>query len=90
MGARDLYVAKQFQSHALRLGLAGGLGGAAAAALTALGVGWLLDGEETGLLPSVRLGWAQWLTLALLPVLTGSIAMLTARWTVLRTLAKLP
>jgi cell division transport system permease protein len=90
MGARDLYVAEQFQGHALRLGLAGGLGGAAAAATTVLGVGWLLEGEQSVLLPGVRLGWAQWLTLALLPVLTGLVAMLTARWTVLRTLARLP
>jgi cell division transport system permease protein len=90
MGARDLYVAEQFQGHALRLGVAGGLLGALAAALTALGVAWLLQGERTALLPAIRLGWAQWLMLATLPVVAGLVAMLTARWTVLRTLAKLP
>ncbi len=90
MGARDLYVAEQFQGHALRLGLAGGLGGALAAALTALAVGWLLRGEQSVLLPGIALGWGHWALLALLPLVTGLVAMLTARWTVLRTLAKLP
>ncbi|WP_421707418.1 cell division protein FtsX [Algihabitans sp.] len=90
MGARDLYVAEQFQGHALRLGLAGGVGGAVAAALTAVGVRWLLRGEQSVLLPGIELGVWQWLLLAVLPLTTGLVAMLTARWTVLRTLAKLP
>ncbi len=90
MGARDLYVAEQFQGHALRLGLAGGLLGAAAATLTVLGVAWLLRGEQSLLLPSIRLGWLAWALLIALPPVTGLVAMLTARWTVLRTLARLP
>ena len=90
MGARDLYVAEQFQAHALRLGLAGGIGGAVAAALTVLGIGWLLRGEQSVVLPGIAFGWAQWSMLAILPLVTGLVAMLTARWTVLRTLAKLP
>ena len=90
MGARDLYVAEQFQAHALRLGLAGGIGGAVAAAVTVLGISWLLRGEQSVVLPGVAFGWAQWSMLAILPLVTGLVAMLTARWTVLRTLAKLP
>ncbi|WP_119165243.1 cell division protein FtsX [Algihabitans albus] len=90
MGARDLYVAEQFQGHALRLGLAGGIGGAFAAALTVLGIGWLLRGEQSVVLPGIELSPWQWSLLAILPLTTGLVAMLTARWTVLRTLAKLP
>jgi cell division transport system permease protein len=90
MGARDLYVAEQFQGHALRLGLAGGLLGALAAAVTVLGIAWLLRGEQSVLLPSISLGWLSWALLIALPLVTGLVAMLTARWTVLRTLARLP
>jgi cell division transport system permease protein len=87
IGAQDSYVARQFQAHALRIGLRGGaLGLAAALAL-------LLVAEELagsgGLLPALALRPWQWAALVLLPPAAALIAMLTARFTVLRSLARM-
>jgi cell division transport system permease protein len=95
MGARDLYIARQFENEALRLGFSGGVAGVALAALTLWGLGHAAAatavlGEEAKLLPDLRLVSWQWAALALLPVLTGLAAMLTARFTVMRALARMP
>ena len=95
MGARDLYIARQFENEAMRLGLGGGIAGVALAALTLWGLGYTAEataifGEEAKLLPDLRLVLWQWGALALLPVLTGFAAMLTARFTVLRALGRMP
>src|SRR5215469_9862979 len=95
MGARDLYIARQFENEAMRLGLGGGIAGVALAALTLWGLGYAaaataVFGEEAKLLPDLRLVLWQWGALALLPILTGFAAMLTARFTVLRALARMP
>jgi cell division transport system permease protein len=95
MGARDGYIARQFQREALRLGFAGGVGGLLLAAVTILGLGRAagavsIFGEEAALLPDLRLVAWQWGALVLLPVAAGIAAMVTARLTVLRTLARLP
>ena len=89
IGAQDSYVARQFQNHALRLGLKGGFAGLALAVLTILGVQNLVSGGEGGLLPRLPLGAVTWFLLVLLPILTAIVAMLTARWTVLRTLSRM-
>jgi cell division transport system permease protein len=95
MGARDGYIARQFEREALRLGFAGGIGGLALAAVTI----WALDhaaeavdtfGNEAALLPDLHLLAWHWGALALLPVLAALAAMVTARLTVLRALARLP
>ncbi|WP_119461434.1 FtsX-like permease family protein [Rhodospirillaceae bacterium SYSU D60014] len=86
IGARDAYIARQFETHALRLGLAGGLLGVALAALTLLALGQIVGGIESPLLPPLSLRPWQWLVLGLLPVAAAAIAMLTARLTVLRSL----
>jgi cell division transport system permease protein len=95
MGARDGYIARQFEREALRLGFAGGIGGLVLAAVTLWGVGHAaaavsILGEEVRLLPSLHLLAWQWGALALLPVAAGLAAMITARLTVLRALARLP
>lgn len=89
IGARDAYVAGQFQSHALRLGLVGGAVGSALAAVTLLGLQSLFAGLATPLLAGFGLGVAHWVALALLPLAAAFIAMLTARLTVLRSLARM-
>lgn len=89
MGAQDRYIARQFQRHALGLGLKGGLVGLAAAVLTLLGLGQVLRADAASLLPAISFSPFDWLLLALLPAVAGLVAMLTARWTVLRTLARL-
>ena len=95
MGARDGYIARQFQREALRLGCAGGVGGLILAAVTIWGLGHAADavsifGEEAALLPDLRLLAWQWGALVLLPLAAGVAAMVTARVTVLRALARLP
>lgn len=95
MGARDGYIARQFEREALRLGFAGGIGGLVLAAITIWGLGHAADavsvfGEEAALLPDLHLVVWQWGALAALPVIAGVAAMITARLTVLRALARLP
>lgn len=95
MGARDGYIARQFEREALRLGFAGGIAGLVLAAVTIWGLGHAaaavsVFGEEAALLPDLRLVVWQWGALALLPVVAGLAAMVTARLTVLGALARLP
>jgi len=95
MGARDLYIARQFENEAMRMGLSGGVGGIALAALTLWGLGHAAAatavlGEEAKLLPDLSLVLWQWAALALLPVLAGVAALVTARFTVMRALARMP
>lgn len=95
MGARDAYVARQFERQALRLALIGGVAGLvlAAAALLALSQAAnavSLLGDSVTLLPPLHLrGW-NWAVLAVLPIVAGLVAMATARITVLATLRRLP
>jgi cell division transport system permease protein len=90
IGARDAYIARQFQGHALRLGIMGGALGVALAALTLLGIERLLSRVDESLLPQVSLSTTQWIVLGLLPAAAGAIALLTARLTVLRSLRRIP
>jgi cell division transport system permease protein len=89
MGAEDAYIARQFQNHAFKLGLGGGLVGFALAALTVLMMGHLLDKAHNAFLPDLSLSTAHWAILTMLPLAAALIATLTARATVLRTLARM-
>ncbi len=89
MGAEDRYIAKQFQGHALRFSLRGGLVGFAAAAGILGLFAYLGDQMESGLLPRVELSILDWAIVAVVLLVTCVIAMLTARFTVTRTLGKL-
>ena len=89
IGARDSYIARQFQRHALALGLRGGVVGLGLAAVTLAG-GVALAGEVAApLLPRLEFPWAGWAALAALPLVVAAIATLTARFTVMRALARL-
>lgn len=95
IGAPDRYIARQFQWHAGRLALIGGVAGAALAAVSIIGleVGvaqWTsgsVDIGVSGLASLVGLGWAEWLALVLLPPVTAAVAMATARLSVQTALA---
>jgi cell division transport system permease protein len=92
LGARDHYIARQFQLQALSLGLRGGIVGSLAVALT---VGILgTAGRALQLpLPIAAYGifdWRLWVLLIAAGLAAGAIAMVTARITVLRQLARLP
>lgn len=90
IGAQDSYIARQFQGHALRLGLQGGSIGLVLALATILLIGHLVERSQAALLPDLSLSLAEWLLLALLPLATALVAMVTARITVLRNLSRLP
>jgi cell division transport system permease protein len=89
IGARDQYIAEQFQRHSFRLGLVGGLAGAGIAALVVIGIERVLSKVES--LQAMRLAlpvWA-WLILAAVPLAAATLAAIAARYTVLRGLAKM-
>ncbi|MBP2313150.1 cell division protein FtsX [Azospirillum soli] len=90
MGATDRYVARQFESHVMSLTLRGGLGGLGLALATLVGIGRASAGLRASLLPNVSLEVWQMGLLAIVPVMACLLAMVTARWTVLRTLETLP
>ncbi len=89
IGAQDSYVARQFASRALMLGLKGGVIGLALALPTLMGIGYLAQQMDSTLLPDVTLGLAHWMAVAALPVVVSLIAMLTARLTVMNTLSRM-
>ena len=89
IGARDSYVARQFQAHAMSLALRGGLLGAILGAATLAVFVQLarpLDGPRV---PAASFGTATWATVIALPLLAAAIATVTARVTVLRTLRRM-
>lgn len=89
IGAQDSYVARQFAMRAFGLGLRGGVIGLALAVPTLLGLGHLARTMQSATIPDVGVGLGQWIAMAAMPILAAVIAMLTARVTVLRTLAKM-
>ena len=92
LGARDAYIARQFQVHALSLGLRGGVIGGAAAALTVMVLGPAGRMLELPMPINTHglLDWRIWLLIVVAGLAAGAIAMATARITVLRQLARLP
>lgn len=89
IGAQDSYVANQFAGRALGLGIKGGLIGLAFAVPTVYGIGQVLKRMEGGLLPEFSLAPEHWAAIVVLPFVVAAIAMLTARLTVTRTLARM-
>ncbi|MDP7342010.1 MAG: cell division protein [Alphaproteobacteria bacterium] len=90
IGARDGYVAVQFQRQAMMLGLRGGVLGIIFAVATLYGLRHVAGRLETPLAPDIPVAHWAWGLLAAVPVVTAVIAMVTARLTALRELAKMP
>ena len=92
LGAQDAYIARQFQVQALSMGLRGGVIGGAAAALTVVILGPAGHMLELPV-PIATYGifdWRLWLLLIVTALAAGGVAMVTARITVLRQLARMP
>jgi cell division transport system permease protein len=90
MGASDRHVAGLFQRQALIAGAAGGGVGCALALATLAGLAWAAGSGEAPLLATLGVGGWWWLPLLAVPVGAALLAMLTARVTVLITLARMP
>ncbi len=89
IGARDTYIANQFAVRAFGMGIRGGLLGLALAAPTIAGIGLLGSRMEEGLIPEVTFGIFHWAAFAVMPLLSAVTAMVSARLTVLRSLARM-
>lgn len=89
VGARDGFIAREFERHFLGLGLRAGLYGAATAFATMLGLG-VLATRNTFLLPHLTLAWPDPFALLLIPFTAALVAMITARLTVLGVLRAMP
>ena len=89
MGARDSYIARQFQNHAMWMGLRGGVVGLALAALTLFALTRLAARLEAPLLDQLAIGPTTLLSLALVPIASTAIAFVTARLTVLGAIGRM-
>ena len=94
IGARDVFIASEFQRHFLWLGIRGGLIGLVIAAFTLIGSSFFWDGRESPVaaqyLPQLVSSPLYYLWLLFVPAAMGLIAMMTARFTVLRVLGRMP
>jgi cell division transport system permease protein len=89
IGARDGFIARQFQLHAMALGFKGGVLGLVLAGATLALLFHFAQRIDAALLPALGLGAVQWTALALLPVAAAAIGMATARRTVMRALRRM-
>lgn len=89
IGAQDDYIARQFQRQALTQALKGSIGGTVLTLLTLVAVGRVAADLDATLLPPLALHVWHWAVLALLPVPAAYVAMITARRTVMRVLARM-
>jgi cell division transport system permease protein len=90
IGALDAYVAREFETHALKLALRGGTFGLLLAIATVALIARLFERLESVLLPELTLSPIEWAALAMLPLAISVVAMLTARFTVLGNLGRMP
>lgn len=88
-GAHDDYIARQFADHAFASGMRGGFIGISLAVPTLVAISWMARRIEGGFLPELSLSLTGWMVVALLPAAVGVLAMMTARLTVHRAIARM-
>jgi len=89
IGARDAYIARQFQAHTLNLALGGGIPGFLAAMGVLITLGNLIEALQAPLLPRLALDPVGLAALIAVPVAAALLATWTARFTVLRRLRQM-
>lgn len=90
MGASDSYIARQFQRHAMILSAKGALAGTIAGLFITF-ITLVMSGHSgTSLIPSIEIHLGGMLFLISIPFFVILIATLTSRFTVLRSLARMP
>ncbi len=92
IGAPDRFVAEQFERHAFRLGVRGGVIGLVLALLSFGALRLTAEGgaATADLMPGFHLPIIAWLVVLALPLVMGLVGLVTARLTVLRALARMP
>ena len=88
MGAKDTYVAQQYAKRTAFLGFIGGLYGLVLAVPTIFVIAGLAQQIEGGIISEARLSTADWMAILSLPLFSALIAMMTAYYTVKKTLEK--
>lgn len=89
IGSRDNYIARQFQNHAMRLALRGGVVGAVLGLATLMLVAWAAAPLRGSFLPELAIGAGAWIAVAAMPLAAALVATVAARITVLRALRKM-
>ena len=89
MGAKDTYIAQQYARRAGWIGLMGGAIGLILAVPAILLIGNLALQIEGGIISEAGLSVCSWLIIFSLPLFAGFVAMITAYYTVKRTLEKM-
>lgn len=89
MGAKDAYVAQQYAKRTAVLSLIGGLFGLFFAIPTIFFIGSLATQIEGGIISEAALSFGDWFLILLLPLFAMVTSMITAYYTVKRTLQKM-
>lgn len=89
LGGTDQQIARIFQRSIAIAAAQGGAVGLIAAAAALLAIGQRFAGLGSGMASSGSLALTDWLLIALVPLAGMVLAMITARWTVLRALARM-
>ncbi|MFV0626983.1 MAG: cell division protein FtsX [Alphaproteobacteria bacterium] len=89
MGAKDAYIAKQFARRIGYISFIGGLIGIAFAVPTIFVISKLSESIEGGIISEASLSAFSWASILSLPLFSAGIAMVTAYYTVKKTLEKM-
>lgn len=90
IGATDAYIAGQFQRQAFRLATEGAAGGLLLAIITMAIISFAKSQLGDTVVPTIQLGWFEWLCLLGTPFIAGLIAMIASRFAVLYALKRMP
>ena len=89
LGGTDQQIARIFQRSTAIAAAEGGVAGLAAAVMVIVLIGRRFASLGSGMASNGALGWSDWLIVALVPIAGLALAMITARWTVLRALERM-
>ncbi len=90
MGASDSYISKQIQRHTMILSIQGGFFGVIIGAIMLFCISMVAGEMGVNIIPDFSLNITQKTMLAMLPLPIAILGMITARYTVLRALNKMP
>ncbi len=90
MGATDNYIARQFQRHAMILSFKGSILGTFLGLIISSLIVIISMNSGTSLIPKIQISTSEIIFLCLIPVIAAIIAAITSRFTVLRSLRKMP
>lgn len=89
LGGTDLQIARIFQRSTAMAALEGGVAGMAAAVTVIAVLGKQFGAIGAGIVTGATLDWLDWIALGVIPLAGIGLAMVTARWTVLRALSRM-